>query len=134
MTRKSGRQVSDYQEGWYTADTAHMEQSLHPELAKPAYLPGFILGLNAGSVREAECENPPVARDIESARGGQYGHEMPQPGERVAGEYLLPGVAAKTVQLFVALGADDPDDRVSRIVACGDDRGPCPFKLAHQAV
>ena len=30
----------DYMEGWYTADAARMERSLHPELAKRAYIPG----------------------------------------------------------------------------------------------
>ena len=32
--------VLDYIEGWYRADAARMERSLHPELAKRAYLPG----------------------------------------------------------------------------------------------
>jgi len=39
-----------------------------------------------GLVREAEREHPPVAGDIQPARGGQDGHEMAQAGERVAGE------------------------------------------------
>lgn len=30
----------DYAEGWYTADAARMERSLHPDLAKRAYVPG----------------------------------------------------------------------------------------------
>jgi hypothetical protein len=54
---------------------------------------------------------------------------MPQAGERIAGEYLLPAVAAETVQLLVALGANNPDDRVGRIVACGDDRGSLSVQL-----
>ena len=44
------------------------------------------LGPSAGSAWETKCENLPVARDVEPARGGQDGHEMPQAGEPVARE------------------------------------------------
>ncbi len=46
---------------------------------------------------------------------------MPEAGERLALEHLLSGVAAETVRLFIALGADDPDRRVGSVVARGDD-------------
>ena len=55
---------------------------------------------------------------------------MPQAGERIAREYLLPSVAAEIVQLFIALGAD-PDDRIGCTIVRNDYLRPS--RRAHEA-
>jgi len=48
---------------------------------------------------------------------------MPEAVQLAARENLLPSIAAETVQLLIALRADDPDDWVGSGVTRRDDRG-----------
>src|SRR6266700_251825 len=70
-----------------------------------------------GRRRQAKGIEPAIGADKEMPVGGDQRLEMAQAGdERRAGEQYLAGIAAKAVQPVVALGAEDPDDRIGGAV------------------